>query len=91
MKLGPCVDGLEIWEAWKESEMPLNSDASFELRVWYEERKVEARGAWIEHRKQCISCCNKINGEYLIDGNVLNAFIGYLARRNSLRNLGTGL
>ena len=91
MKLGPCVDGLEIREAWKESEMPLNSDASLELQVWYEERKVEARGAWIEHRKQCISYCNKINGQYLIEGNVLKSFIGYLARRSSLRNFGTRL
>jgi hypothetical protein len=91
MKLGPCVDGVEIWEAWKESEIPLNSDASLELRMWYEERKLEARGAWIEHRKQCISFCNKINSDYLIEGTVLKSFIGYLASRNSPGNLGTRL
>jgi hypothetical protein len=91
MKLGPCVNGLEIWVAWKESELPVNSNVPLEWQVWYEERKIEARGAWIEHRRQCVSCRNKIRGEYLTQGHILKSCREYCVRHSSVRNLGTRL
>ncbi len=90
MKSGPCIEGLAVWKAWKESEAPLRSDASLELHIWYEERREESRGAWIEHRRRCKSC-SKLNSEHPLKENVLKSFIGHLVKHSSIRSMGTRL